>query len=71
MGKKEKKQNRYERRLGDDVQYDVEKENEDTSKDIKKETTINDIFKAITMLKDQKEYNLFDSLNSTRAGITI
>jgi len=37
----------------------------------KKDTTLHDILRAIVMLKDNKEYNLFDALNNTNAGITF
>ena len=69
--KRENKQNRNERRVGEDVQYDLELENTNTSKKANKDTTIYDVFKAISMLKDNKEYNLFDALNNTNAGITF
>eukprot|EP00833_Pecoramyces_ruminatium_P001586 jgi/Orpsp1_1/1175618/evm.model.c7180000054554.1 len=56
--KKENKQNRNEKRIGKDVQYNIKKRKEDISKVTKKETTIYDVFKAIATLKDNKEYNL-------------
>ncbi len=37
----------------------------------KKVTTLFDAFKAILMLKDKKEYNLFEALNNTNAGISF
>lgn len=56
--KKENKQNRNEKRIGKDVQYNIKKRKEDISEVTKKETTIYDVFKAIATLKDNKEYNL-------------
>ncbi|OUM70669.1 hypothetical protein PIROE2DRAFT_56708 [Piromyces sp. E2] len=65
--KKANKKDRDKRRLEDDVNYDEEM-NEDN---VKKKTydTLHDVFKAIVMLKDSKEYNLYEVLSNTNAGI--
>jgi len=58
------------KRLDLDIQYNIKiKEEEDKIKK-KKDTTLHDILKAIVMLKNTKEYNLFDVLNNTNTGIT-
>ena len=67
--KKVNKESKNQRRLGPDVQYDIELERENTK--TQKETTIYDILKPIVMLKDNKEYNLYEALNNTNAGITF
>jgi len=37
----------------------------------KKKSTLNETFKAISMLKNNKEYSLFEALNNTNAGISF
>jgi len=46
-------------------------DNNNISKNLNKDTSIYDVFKAISMLKNNKEYNLFDALNNSNAGITF
>jgi len=46
-------------------------ENNNISKNLNKDTSIYDVFKAISMLKNNKEYNLFHALNNSNAGITF
>lgn len=67
--KKTNKEERNRRRLEPDVQYDLQMDQNNLNK--KKDTTLHDILRAIVMLKDNKEYNLFDALNNTNAGITF
>jgi len=67
--KKINKKVRDERRLSEDVQYDNIINTDTTNED--PPNTLHDIFKAIVMLKNNKEYNLYDALNNTNAGITF
>ncbi|OUM60696.1 hypothetical protein PIROE2DRAFT_13470, partial [Piromyces sp. E2] len=61
--KKKNKQERNNRRLGDDVQYDSVEENFDKRKKRnKKENFYNDYLKPILMAKDTETYNLFEKL---------
>ncbi|OUM57665.1 hypothetical protein PIROE2DRAFT_64870 [Piromyces sp. E2] len=63
--KKINKEIRNKKRLGPDVQYDLEE-----GQIVKNKKNLNDILKAIYMLKDHKEYNLFEDLNNTKANIS-
>ncbi|OUM59572.1 hypothetical protein PIROE2DRAFT_14842 [Piromyces sp. E2] len=63
--KKINKEIRNKKRLSPDVQYDLEEE-----QIVKNKKNLNDILNAIHMIKDHKEYNLFEDLNNTKANIS-
>ena len=67
--KKQNKEDKNNRRLGEDIQYDEEINESEIKK--KNPNTLHDIFKAIVMLKNNKEYNLYEALNNTNANISF
>jgi len=65
--KKSIRKEKDKRRLQEDVQYDLEEEIIPK----KEKNKFSDLLRTTLMLKDRKEYNLFDALNDANANISF
>jgi len=71
QAKRTNKEDKNKRRLGPDVQYDLEENSTPQEESKKGKANFYDFLRSTYMLKDKKEYNLFEALNNANANISF